>query len=152
MKYGEELQKRIGVLENRLEIVVSRDSSLDMKSCLQELIKENEGLKRVIVNKNNEIEKLNEGNLKLQKKNLQLNKKITAMKIQKFTNSAQILEKETEKSVLDIGKTPLFSENNLPITLDWRINMLKSEYSSYFIRNIGKQGVYWEFVGFRHAQ
>ena len=119
-------------MENRLDIIVSnQENSLGMKSCLQDLIKENESLKRVIVSKNNEIEKANESNVKLQKKTIQLNKKITAMKIQKFTNSSQILEKETEKSVMDLKKMPLFIENNLPITLDWRINNLKPvEYAS----------------------
>lgn len=128
------MARRISVLENRLDIIVSnQENSLGMKSCLQDLIKENESLKRVIVSKNNEIEKSNESNVKLQKKTIQLNKKITAMKIQKFTNSSQILEKETEKSVMDFKKMPLFIENNLPITLDWRINNLKPvEYASIF--------------------
>lgn len=123
--------KRISVLENRLDIIVSnQENSPEMKSCLQDLIKENESLKRVIVTKNNEIDKANEANLTLKKKTIQLNKKITAMKIQKFTNSTQILENETEKNVTDLKKTTSFVENNLPITLDWRINHLKPEYAS----------------------
>lgn len=124
------------MLENRLEIVVSKESALEMKSCLQELIKENEGLKRALAAKSNEIEKANEANVKLQKKTVQLNKKITALKIQKFTNSAQLLEKETEKSVADFKSAPLF-ENNLPITLDWRMRNLKVEYASTLLLCFG---------------
>ena len=103
-----------------------------MKNCLQDLIKENESLKRVIVNKNSEIERVNDSNTKLQKKTIQLNKKITALKIQKFTNSSQIIEKEAEKNDLDLRNQGLLTGNSLPITLDWRINSLKNEYASKF--------------------
>lgn len=124
------------MLENRLEIIISKqENTFESKNCLQDLIKENESLKRVIVNKNIEIDKLNEANVKLQKKTIQLNKKITALKIQKFTNSAQVLEKESEKNEMDLRKNGLLSENTLPITLDWRINNLRTDYASKKKRN-----------------
>lgn len=117
-----------------MEAIVSKqENSIEMRNCLQNLIKENEVLKRVIVEKNNEIEKNNENNIKLQKKNLQLNKKITALKIQKFTNSSEIVEKESDKNDLNLIKNGLLKENNLPITLDWRINCLQNEFASILL-------------------
>jgi len=133
---NQESTKKINILENRLDIISSKqEKSIEMKNCLQDLIKENDSLKRVIANKSNEIEKSNDNNVKLQKKTLQLNKKITALKIQKFTNSSQILDNETEKIELNFRQFGFFLENNLPITLDWRINSLKPEFSSKISRN-----------------
>lgn len=124
-------------METRLDLILQKtESRSDLKSSLQELIKENENLKRIIVAKNLEIEKNEESIIKLQKKTVQLNKKINALKIQKYTHTTQTTN-EKEKDETDINYS-LLDELKIPITIDWRVKTLKAEFSSYFIRKLRK--------------
>lgn len=126
----QESNKKVSTLQNRLEAIVQKNhNQLAINNSIKELMKENENLKWIIVSKTAENEKLQDINNKFKSKVFQLTKKLDSFKLRKISKKQendQYLFKENNSENLTLLTNPV----NLPISMDYRINNLKTEYSS----------------------
>lgn len=117
-------------MQNRLEAIVQKNhNQFATNNALKDLMKENENLKWIITSKTTDIEKLQENNNNLKAKIMQLTKKIDSYKLRK-NSKKQDNENYLFKENM-VGRSNLLNNvNSLPSSLEFRINFLKSEYSS----------------------
>lgn len=145
-KNGEN-EKKIQHLEKRIELILEGDitsymSQDKLRKSLTEMMKENENLKRELLLKNKEIENQNEKIQKLQTKVVRLTKKIDSLKARRIAKSDNVANVDAEEKDVDFLKKAapettkkddplnLLLQNLIPLSLEFRANCLKIEYSS----------------------
>jgi hypothetical protein len=128
----------VDILERRLKFVLDIDmnaSAADqykLRTSLTELMKEAENLKRELAIKKKENEKLSE---KCNTQELKITRLLK--KIENLKNHRENEDKKERIKLLDPNKKDglnIFDESKIPRNLEFRVNSLKSQYSScYFI-------------------
>ncbi len=126
-------------MQLRIELILESDLGMNdardkLRKSLTELLKETEYYKRTLNKRNLEIRKLKEQLKKTINKVDRVQKKLESIKdktkIKKFdepTTEGRLNKKKQRGLVLD-SKT--FAEHEIPLTLEFRTNSLKMEYSS----------------------
>lgn len=129
-----ENDKKIENLEQRIEFLLESDINLitmsqdKLRHCLTDLMKENENQKRDIENKNKEISRLKEKLKKMSFKLVRLTKKIYGKTANQEENND---DNFNNRKQLDNFSSKFIFSNIIPKNLDFRINSLKVEYSSF---------------------
>ena len=119
-------------MSKTLKVLNAKDSHLldksNYKTVINELVKETEGLRRSIINKDKEIEHLQEINTKLRNKSSNLAKKLEILQMNLNQNAQE--NQTGENSILDEEKFSLLNEMKLPPVLDYRTHDLSPIISS----------------------
>lgn len=131
-----ESQKRLNSLQKRVDVYASEAESEafqnKLRNALTDLVKENEGLRRINMNKERDIEKLADQIYKLKWKNNR-----TQRRLDKINNRESIFQKEDDDAEDEIlvknkdhfkNATQFFKGKYVPKTLDFRIEYLQEEY------------------------
>lgn len=110
-------------------IVQKNHNQFATNHALKDLMNENENLKWIISSKTTDIEKLQENNNNLKAKIVQLTKKIDSYKLRKNSKKKDNDHYLFKENI--VGRSNLLNNaNSLPNSLEFRINFMKSEYSS----------------------
>ena len=101
-----------------------------VRKSLTEMMKENSHLKKDLQLKTKEIERLNE---KLNKSNIKIERmtrKLNSLKKKEKNEGDENPNKNYNAETMNKDSLNFLVENSIPLTLDYRINSLKTEYSS----------------------
>lgn len=130
-----EQSRKLFQLSKIVKVLNSKDTHVldqnNYKSIINDLVKETEALKRVILAKDKEISHLKENNEKLKAKCLNLSKKLDILQLKVNQN----IDKPEENITDDLSKEnfSLLIDMKLPPVLDFRIESLPATFSSITI-------------------
>ncbi|CAD8203453.1 unnamed protein product [Paramecium octaurelia] len=127
----EEYYKKVRSLEKRIEMILEKNLSThqdELRMTLSELVKDNEQLKRNVIKREKEIERLKELNQKLIQQNNRLSKKLDNLKTKRVgTKSDNIVIED------NYVNNYVFDPNQLPQSLEFRLSQLTSEQNDFLI-------------------
>lgn len=110
------LNKLVTVLNSNNPRIIDQNN---YKSIINDLIKENENLKRIIVGKEKELAHINEINNKLKNKSSNLSKKIEILQMN-LNQNLDAPNNEKNQETWEEDQFSLLSEMKLPLMLDYR--------------------------------
>jgi len=137
-------QKKYDSVSKRIEFILESDLSSALnnqdkvRKSLTEMMKENSHLKKDLQLKGKEIERLNE---KINKANIKierLSRKLNSLKKKEKNEGEENPNKNFIGETANKDSLNFLVDNSIPLKLDYRINSLKTEYSSYFVLLINK--------------